>query len=115
MPGEIALTRMPRGARWMANDRVTPWMAVFVAPYTAVSRVYAQRADGDEKLTMAPPSAMAAPMSRHRNQTASTLTEKWRQNTSWVTSATGMTWRMAAALTRKCGGSWRADSTSVAR
>jgi hypothetical protein len=38
--------------------------------------VYAQRADGEEKLTIEPPSAIAVPTSRHRNQTASTLTVK---------------------------------------
>jgi hypothetical protein len=41
MPGEIALTRTLRGASAIANVLVVAWIAVFVAPYGAVSRVYA--------------------------------------------------------------------------
>ena len=75
-------------------------MAVFVAPYTAVSTVYAQRADGDEKLTMAPPSRSAAPTSRDRNQTDSRLTATTLWKSASVTSQIGLSPRMPAAFTR---------------
>src|SRR5206468_10901491 len=67
MPGDTALTRMLRGARAWAKERVIDWMAVFVAAYTAASVVEAERADGDEQFTIAPPSFRCWPRPSERN------------------------------------------------
>ena len=65
MPGQMALTRTPFGAKAYAKERVIDNTAAFDEAYTAASVVVASLADDDEKIHDRPPGRHRATDPRH--------------------------------------------------